>query len=144
MIESLEDEYNEWQETAEDIWENWQRDREIVDRYYWNYVMQPHLDAGSKLDEKAMRSVVTFIAEGTTVKGRPLTQVFPEVEEAMMSNYNADEESLLEKFGMFNLQLAENPYADILAYDNCVAACGYDRELASVQCDYLDTYDKAF
>ena len=68
--------------------------------------MQPHLNAGSKLDERAMRSVVTFIAEGTTVKGRPLTEVFPEVEEAMMSSYNAGEESLLEKFGMFNLNEA--------------------------------------
>ena len=145
MIESLEDEYDEWQETAEDIWENWQRDREIVDRYYWNYVMQPHLNAGSKLDEKAMRSVVTFIAEGTTVKGRPLTEVFPEVEEAMMSNYNRDEESLLEKFGMFNLNSAQDwPYADRLQYDNCVATFGYDRELASVECSFYDNYDKAF
>ena len=79
MIQSLEDEYEEWQEEAEDIWEQWQRDREIVDRYYWRYVMQPHLNAGSKLDERAMREVVTFIASGTTVKGRPLTDVFPEV-----------------------------------------------------------------
>ena len=142
MIESLEDEYDEWQETAEDIWENWQRDREIVDRYYWNYVMQPHLNAGSKLDEKAMRSVVTFIAEGTTVKGRPLTEVFPEVEEAMMSNYNADEESLLEKFGMFNLQNGST--AEYFAYSDCVNRFGYNQELADVECDYLDTYDRAF
>ena len=35
--------------------------------------MQPHLEAGSKLDERAMREVITFIAEGTTVKGMPLT-----------------------------------------------------------------------
>ena len=62
MIQSLDDEYEQWQEECEDIWEQWQRDREVVDRYYWRYVMQPHLNAGSKLDERAMREVVTFIA----------------------------------------------------------------------------------
>ena len=76
--------------------ENWQRDREIVDRYYWRYVMQPHLRAGSKLNERSMREVATFIAEGTTVKGRPLLEVFPELEELTMSEYDEDAESLLE------------------------------------------------
>ena len=145
MIDSLEDEYEEWQEEAEDIMENWQRDREIVDRYYWNYVMQPHLNAGSKLDERAMREVITFIAEGTTVKGRPLTEVFPEVQDAMMTAYNPDEPSLLEKFGMFNLHGTEEwPYADYWLYEQCVANANFSNEAARGECNWYDTYDNAF
>ena len=53
-----------------------------------NYEMKPHLQAGSKLDEKALRKVATFIAQGTQVKGRPLLEVFPEAEELMMSRYD--------------------------------------------------------
>ena len=96
MASEIEQEYEDWEREAEDIWEDWQRDREIVDRYYWRYEMEPHLESGSKLDEKAMRKIVTFIAEGTQVKGRPLIEVFPEVEELMMSRYNASEPSPLE------------------------------------------------
>ena len=55
MILDLEAEYESWEFMAEHIWENWMRDREIVDRYYWRYEMEPHLNEGSKLDEKAMR-----------------------------------------------------------------------------------------
>ena len=64
-----------------------------------------------------MRKIVTFIAEGTHVKGRPLIEVFPEVEELMMSRYNASEPSLLEQFGVFQLQETQEwPYADWEAY----------------------------
>ena len=103
MVDEIEAEYDAWVEEAEQIWEDWQRDREVVDRYYWRYVMEPHLNDGSRLDERTMRRIATFIAEGTTITGRPLTEAFPEVEELMMSRYNPDEESLLEKFGVFNL-----------------------------------------
>ena len=125
--------------------ENWQRDREIVDRYYWRYVMQPHLNAGSKLDERAMRQVITFIAEGTTVKGRPVTEVFPEVEEAMMSRYNPDEPSVLEKFGMFNLHESDEwPYADWWLYETCVAEANFSTEAARGECSWYDTYNNDF
>ena len=101
MAAEIQAEAEEWNDKASRIWEDWQRDREIVDRYYWRYEMEPHLQEGSRLDERTMRRIATFIAEGTQVKGRPLVEVFPEVEELMMSRYNASEPTLLEKFGAF-------------------------------------------
>ena len=48
----------------------------------------PLLKEGEKLDEKTLRTLVTWVAEGTSVRGRPLVEVFPEVESWMLNNYN--------------------------------------------------------
>ena len=50
--------------------------------------MEPHLKRGEKLDEKTIKTVITYIANGTTVVGRPMVEVFPGVEEFMLSNYD--------------------------------------------------------
>ena len=58
--------------------------------------MEPHLKKGAKLDEKTLRSLVTYLASSTKIKGKPLNEVFPDVEEMMMSNYNPDAPSMAE------------------------------------------------
>ena len=47
-----------------------------------------------------MRTLVTWIAEGTQIKGRPLVEVFPEVEDWMLHNYNPEGSTLIETFRM--------------------------------------------
>ena len=101
--DQLEQEYAAHHARMVDVLTRWKAARDEVDQYYWNEELLPVLAEGEKLDERTMRRIATFIAEGTTIKGRPLTEAFPEVEELMMSRYNPDEESLLEKFGVFNL-----------------------------------------
>ena len=46
---------------------------------------------------------MTYIVDSTKIKGRPMREVFPEVEECMLENYDPDAPSLAEKFGMFQL-----------------------------------------
>ena len=146
MAAEIQAEAEEWNDRAGRIWADWQRDREVVDRYYWRYEMEPHLQEGSRLDERTMRRIATFIAEGTQVKGRPLVEVFPEVEELMMSRYNASEPTLLEKFGAFQLlqETEEWPFADWYEYQECVISYEGSVEAARTSCDWLDTYDNAF
>ena len=63
----------------------------------------------------------------------------------MMVAYNPDEPSLLEKFGMFNLhESTEWPYADYWLYEQCVANANFATEAARGECNWYDTYDRAF
>ena len=53
----------------------------------------------------------------------------------MMTAYNPDEPSLLEKFGMFNLAESEEwPYADYWEYEHCVATNNFSTEAARGEC----------
>ena len=91
----------------EHITRDWQNDLELLNHYYMTYKMEPHVRKGMKFDEKALRSMITYLANSTQVKGKPINEVFPGVEEMMMSNYDPNERSLWEKMGMFNLEAAE-------------------------------------
>ena len=63
----------------------------------------------------------------------------------MMSRYNASEPSLLEQFGVFQLQEAQEwPYADWEAYQECVAEANFTIEAAREDCIWLDTYNNDF
>jgi len=104
MATELTNDYMEWMNRFNDIMEGWKKDEELVNKYYWEFEMKPHLDKGAKLDEKTLRSLVTYIAESTTIKGKPMIEIFPEVQEAMMSNFDPNGPNIYEKFGMYNLQ----------------------------------------
>lgn len=58
-------EYDEWNREFEHIMEDWQTDSELLNNYYWRYELEPHLEKGQKLDEKTLRSVVTYIVDNT-------------------------------------------------------------------------------
>ena len=45
-----------------------------------------------------MRTLVTWVADGTEIKGRPLVEVFPEVEDWMLENYNPEGRTVMESF----------------------------------------------
>jgi hypothetical protein len=47
-----------------------------------------------------MRTFITWIADGTQIKGKPLVEVFPEAEEFMLSNFNPEGTTCIEKFNM--------------------------------------------
>lgn len=94
----------EWERDLERILEDWSTDRELIDRYYMNYELQPHLKEGEKIDEKTLKTVVTYIVDGTQIVGRPMIEVFPEVEDYMLSNFDPEGPSLSDKFGLYNLQ----------------------------------------
>lgn len=81
-----------------------------MDRYYWNYELQPHLREGEKLDEKTLFTIINFIAESTTIAGRPAVEVFPGIQDFMLSNFDADGPTLAEKFGLYSMNLAESEF----------------------------------
>lgn len=60
--------------------------------------MAPLLDEGAELDEQAMRTFITWVVDGTTIKGEPMIEVFPEVEEYMLDNYDPSAVTLTQKF----------------------------------------------
>lgn len=47
-----------------------------------------------------MRTLVTWVVDGTEIKGKPLIEVFPEVEEWMLENYNPEGRTVVESFRM--------------------------------------------
>lgn len=108
--QELEREYEEWNRTFEEIVEEWAADQEVMDRYYWNYELQPHLREGEKLDEKTLFTIVNFIAESTTIAGRPAVDVFPGIQDFMLNNFDADGPTLAEKFGLYSMNLAESEF----------------------------------
>ena len=73
----------------------------------------PVLIEGERLDDKTKRALVTWIAEGTQIKGQPLVDVFPEVREWMLENYNPEGATFIEQFRMeeipMMLQETEGP-----------------------------------
>merc|ERR1711997_18954 len=86
-VAELLDDYEAWTAREVQIMNDWTTDRQLVDEYYWTYEMEPHLKKGEKLDEKTIRSIVTYVANSTTIKGRPLIEVYPDIEEYMMHNF---------------------------------------------------------
>ena len=131
----------------EHILEDWDADRRLLNEYHWQYKMKPHLSKVQKLQEKALRSIVTSIANSTRIKGRPLIDVFPEVEKLMMDNFNPNSPTLIEKYGLFNLQglnLEEWFAADWEKFSDCVEEHGYTEKAYRETCNYYDTYDNAF
>ena len=147
MVEGLAQEAEEWEREMQDIVGHWQRDAELLNHYHATYKMEPHIRKGMKLDEKAIRSMITYMANSTQVKGRPVNEVFPDIEEMMMSNYDPSAPTLWEKMGMFNLQGAEYEEwyaADWEKFQECVANNDFSNEAAITTCDWHDTYDNAF
>ena len=73
----------------------------------------PVLIEGERLDDKTKRALVTWIAEGTQIKGQPLVDVFPEVREWMLENYDPEGATFIEQFRMeempMMLQETEGP-----------------------------------
>jgi len=110
------------------VMEDWQTDRTVIDNYYWNRKFMPLLEEGADLDEKTLRTIVTWIADGTQVKGKPIAEVFPEIKEFMLDNYNPEGETIVEVFGMDRmpmvLQDEEWEGADWFTYYDCVKEFG--------------------
>jgi len=98
--------YRDLNERMARSWNDWMTDRELVDQYYWNYELLPLLEEGQRLDERTMRTLITWIVDGTQVRGKPLKDVFPEVEAWMLDNYNANGLNLQEKFNMNAMPLS--------------------------------------
>jgi len=92
--------YQDLNERMMRTWNDWQTDRELVDTYYWNYELLPLLEEGQRLDERTLRTLITWIVDGTQVRGKPLKDVFPEVEAWMLENYDATALNLQDKFNM--------------------------------------------
>jgi len=92
--------YDDLEQRMMRTWTDWQTDRDLVDQYYWNYELLPLLEEGAQLDERTLRTLITWIVDGTQIRGEPLRDVFPEVEEYMLQNYDATGYNLQEKFGM--------------------------------------------
>ena len=72
----------------EHVLNDWQTDRTLIDNYYWNYELLPLLNEGAKLDERTIRTVITWLVDGIQIKGMPMKDVFPEVEEYMLANFD--------------------------------------------------------
>jgi len=104
MATDLADEYSEWLVELEHIINDWDENRRLLNEYYWSFKMKPHLSQAEKLQEKALRTMVTFIVNGTKIKGKPLNEVFPDVEKLMIENFDQNSPTLIEKYGFFNLQ----------------------------------------
>ena len=117
--EEILNDYEEWTAISDHITHDWMTDRKLIDDYYWRYEMEPHLQKGAKLDEKTLRSIVTYIADSTTIRGRPLRQVQPGIEAWMIDNYDPEGPSLYEKFGFMNLP-------EKYAYDYETGTWGYN------------------
>lgn len=96
--EELNSAYEDLQYRMQNVATNWQTDRQLIDDYYWNYELLPLLEEGARLDERTLRTAVTWIVDGTEIQGQPMIDVFPEVEEWMLSNYNEDGETLIDRF----------------------------------------------
>lgn len=101
----------------------WKTERDILDAQFWNDEFIPEAAVGEKLDEKTMRSLVTWIADGTEIKGQPLVEVFPDVKDWMLDNYNPEGRTAIEAFRMeeiprpsLNLQESE-PVTFSFTYD---------------------------
>lgn len=99
----LMNEYEEWFERFDQIMSDWERDAQLVEDYYWRYEMMPLLEEGSKLDEKTLRTVVTYIAESTTIAGQPMADAIPGVQEMTLDYYDPEGPSLYAEFGFVNL-----------------------------------------
>ena len=103
--DQLEQEYEAHHARMVDVLTRWKAARDEVDQYYWNEELLPVLAEGERLDERTMRTLVTWIADGTEIKGKPLVEVFPEVEEWMLDNYNPEGRTVIETFRMDSMPM---------------------------------------
>ena len=115
--------YQEHQRKVADVLMRWKSARDAIDAQFWNDEFIPEAAIGEKLDEKTMRSLVTWIADGTEIKGQPLVDVFPDVKDWMLDNYNPEGRTAIEAFRMEeiprpSLNLAEGePVTFSFTYD---------------------------
>jgi hypothetical protein len=137
------------------VLQDWQHDRKVVDEYWWDKKFLPLLGEKEKLDEKTLRSIVSWIADGTQVKGKPIAEVFPEIKEWMLENYNPDGETIVEAFRMDQapmlLQDTEWEGADWFTYYDCLKEnahhCDTDEcivDAANNICWGYDTWNQDF
>lgn len=151
--------YEEHNQSMQELYLNWALDRQRIDNYYWTYEAQPQFAEWEALDERTVRTIITWIVDGTQVKGKPLIEVFPGVEEYMLANVNPAGLNLADKFGLNGspLVLAENEwmYADWWDFVGCIQdyapACEYSEEqftcvdnVAKFTCTGYDTWNNDF
>jgi len=156
-IAELEGAYEEYQTNLHNMFSEWAEAKQTIDNYYWNYELMPLFEEKASLDERTLRTIITWLADGTQVKGKPLVEVFPGVEEYMLDNYNPYGLSLADKFGLNGspLSLQEWAGADFWAYVDCVVTLSppcaeaddfnwcYDNLLQNT-CDGYDTWNDDF
>jgi hypothetical protein len=61
--------YQDYQRRVADVLTRWKAERDALDAQFWNDEFIQEAAIGEKLDEKTMRSLVTWIADGTEIKG---------------------------------------------------------------------------
>lgn len=105
-IAELEASYEQYHTDMYNLFSEWAEAKQTIDNYYWNYEMMPLFEEKQRLDERTMRTIITWLVDGTQVKGQPLVDVFPGVEQYMLDNYNAYGVSLADKFGLNGSPLA--------------------------------------
>jgi len=99
-IAELDQAYSEHNEKMMTMFTEWGEAKQTIDNYYWQYEFKPLLEEEQQLDERTMRTIITWIVDGTQVKGKPLVEVFPGVEEYMLNNYDRTAVNLTDKFAM--------------------------------------------
>ena len=127
----LEERYAEHHAEVADILTRWGQARDEVDRRFWDAEFLPLLAEGERLDERAMRTVVTWVAEGTEIKGKPLVEVFPEVEEWMLDNYQPEALTVVERFSMEQMPMmlqAREPMTFTFHFDEAAIMEYLERE----------------
>ena len=92
--------YNQHNEDMMRMFTEWGQAKQTIDNYYWTWEFQPQLEEWAALDEQTLRTIITWIVDGTKVKGTPLVEVFPGVEDYMLNNFNAQGLNLQDKFGL--------------------------------------------
>lgn len=152
-IADLDSKYQDLMQRMTRVTTDWQTDRTIVDNYYWNKKLMPLVEEGSRLDEKTMRTIVTWIADGTQVKGKPIAEVFPGIKDWMLENYNPEGNGMIEMFGLDRMPMSLQEYdgADWFEYYTCFkdnAKWCTDQEcvdlVASSTCWGYDTWNNDF
>jgi len=111
----------ELQKEYEHVFEQWMVDRNLIDEYYWNYELLPLLNESAKLDDKTMRTIVTWLADGTQIKGKPVADVYPGVKDYMLENYDPNAPTLEEMFGLNTMPmvLATRELTSISDWEGC-------------------------
>ena len=78
-----------------------------------------------------MRSLVTWIADGTEIKGQPLVEVFPDVKDWMLDNYNPEGRTVIETFRMESMPMmlqAREPMTFSFHFDEAAIQAWLEQE----------------
>ena len=105
FLEEFEEAYEDLEEKVDDVLSDWDDDRRVIDDYYWNRKLVPLIDEGAKLDERFLRTVITWVVDGTKINGEPLEDVMPEIKQLMIDNYDPNGMTFSEKFQLHTLNL---------------------------------------